>query len=300
MSRGKIIAMVVAAVMVVSGVSMLIIGLTVGASPIISIGNRNAADGTGIKTVSDTVELDDYDKAEIDVSSIDVIIEYGTGYSLEYVVREGREPAAMVKGGKLSMKQPSQSSFFVFDFRNITDYEHEYYKLTIPKECKRLDLDLEASSADITVNGVSIEGSIDVSSGDVSINRTKGEDLKLTSSSGHIDLANAEYEKLNVEVSSGDISFKDCGIDELECSSSSGEMTFDDLDADNIDVKASSGDIVLNIIGKEDDYSYDIDTSSGNIKIGSRKLDGDYQTEDDKSKSIKAETSSGNVTISFK
>ena len=61
-----------------------------------------------------------------------------------------------------------------------------------------------------------------------------------------------------------------------------------------------SGDIVLNIIGGEDDYSYDIDTSSGDIKIGNRKLDGDYMTDDDKSKPIKAETSSGSVTISFK
>ena len=299
MSRGKIIAMVVAAVMVVSGISMLVIGLTVGASPVISIGNKNAAKGKDIKTVSDTVELDEYDKAEIDVSSIDVIIEHGTGYSLEYKAREGREPEVLVKGGKLSMKQPSQSSFFVFDLRTVSDHENEYYKLTIPKECSLLELDLEASSADITVDGANLEGSIEVSSGDVSINRAKGEDLKLNSSSGHIDLANAEYEKLNVEVSSGDISFKDCGMDELECSSSSGEMTFDDIDADKIDLKSSSGDIVLNIIGREDDYSYEIDTSSGDIKIGNRKLDGDYMTDDDKAKSIKAETSSGNVTISF-
>lgn len=300
MSKGKIITMIVAAVMVVSGISMLVVGLTVGASPVLSIGGRDQAVSKDIRTVTDTVDLSDFDKAEINVSSMDITIEEGSGYSLEYRVYEGAEPVAEVKGGHLTLKQPSgKSSFFIFDFRNVAEREKEYYKLTVPADLKSLDLDLDASSGDITVNGVNIEGRIDLSSGSMQIRDTESKDLELSASSGHINLENADLKELSLDVSSGDINLKSCKIDKIKGDSSSGEMTFDDIKADKIDLNSSSGDIVLNIRGDEEDYSFDIDTSSGDIKIGDKKMEDRYESGSNKSKSIKTETSSGDVNISF-
>lgn len=298
MSKGKIVVMIIAALMVVSGISMLVIGLTVGAAPVISIGNSKAAENKEIKIVSDTVDLDDFDKAKIDLSSIDMIIEKGSDYKLEYRVYEEDVPRFDVSGGKLTLTQPSNTSFFMFDFRTVADRDKEYYKLTIPDDLD--DLDLVVSSADITINGVNIDGRIDLSSGDININDSEGKDLEITTSSGCITIADAEYKKLKFDVSSGDVKVTDSEIDKLKGESSSGYQTFDGLKTDEVDLRASSGDITLGIIGDEDDYSFDIDTSSGDIRIGDKKMEDDYETGDGKKGSIKADTSSGSVTVNFK
>ena len=298
MGKGKIVVMIIAAIMVVSGICMLVIGLTVGASPVISIGNKKTAENKEIKIVSDTVDLDDFDKAKIDLSSIDMIIEKGSDYKLEYRVYEEDVPKYNVSGDKLTLTQPRNTSFFMFDFRTVADREKEYYKLTLPDDLE--DLDLVVSSGDITINGINIDGRIDLSSGDININDSEGKDLEITTSSGCITIANAEYKKLRFDVSSGDVKITDSGIDKLKGESSSGYQTFDGLKTDEIDLRASSGDITLTIDGDEDDYSFDIDTSSGDIKVGDKKMEDDYESGDGKKGSIKIDTSSGNVTVNFK
>lgn len=297
MSKAKITVLVIAAVMVVSGISMLIIGLTVGASPVISIGNRKAG-SSNYKMVGETLELNDFDKADIDVASMDVMIESGSEYKLEYRTYEGHEPITEVKGGHLTLKQPRDSVGFNMDFRILSTQEGEYYKLTVPGEIK--DLDLNVSSGDIIINGVNVSGKADLSSGDISIRDSEGRDLDIETSSGSISLEDAGYRKLKLHASSGDIKLNECSMDELESKTSSGEMLLEDILTDRVDLSSSSGDVTLSVKGSEDDYSYDIDTSSGSIRVGDRKLEGDYSFGDNKEKSIKAETSSGNVTISFK
>ncbi len=300
MSRSKIAAMVVAAVMVVGGISMLIIGLNVGATPIINIGSRNTVKEGGDKMVSGTVDLDDFDSVMIDVSSMDTIIERGNGYRLEYMTYAEFVPETSVKKGHLTVKQPSNTSFMMFDFRFLSDKERQYYKLTVPSDCKELEVELDSSSGKFTAEGVNINGKLDLSSGGISIRGSKGDELDIHASSGTVDLNGIEYEELKMKLSSGDFKVSDSRIEKITTDMSSGSTTLEDVEAEKVDMESSSGKITLDLIGKEDDYSFDIDTSSGEIKIGDKELDDHYETEGNKSKSIKVDASSGDVTVNFR
>ena len=300
MSRSKIAALIIAAVMVVSGISMLILGLTVGAAPVVSIGNKDTVKKGGSTMESGNIDLDDFDSVRIDVSSVDTIIEKGDGYSLEYMAYNDSVPETEVKNGHLTITQPGRNAFFMFDFRFFGNDQRPYYKLTVPDDCKKLDINLESSSGDFASEGINISGKLELSSGDVRISDSEGKELELKASSGSIDLEKVVLKKLKVRVSSGGVSIYDSRIDDITTDLSSGSTKLDDVEVKNADLESSSGDITLNLLGKEDDYSFDIDTSSGDIKIGDKKLDDHYETDGNKSGSIKADVSSGDVTIDFK
>ncbi|MCR5509207.1 MAG: DUF4097 domain-containing protein [Lachnospiraceae bacterium] len=299
MSKGKIILIAVAAFMFASGVSMLILGINTGAAPVISVGNRKAF-ANGGKLVNGTVDLSDFDKADIDVASIDTVIEHGDSFRIEYQAYEENIPVAEVNGKTLKLKQPSNGAFLSFDLRRLGGLENEYYRVIVPDSLDTLELKLSASSGKITVDKVNIEGKIDLSSGDIVIDGSKGDNLELEASSGHITLTDTDCKKLKLDVSSGDIKLSGCSVDEIKGEASSGSIRFDGVKTDDVDLDASSGEITLDILGNEDDYSFDIETSSGDIKVGDKKYEDSFKSDDHKPGSIKLSTSSGDVEINFR
>ena len=61
----------------------------------------------------------------------------------------------------------------------------------------------------------------------------------------------------------------------------------------------TSGSMDLEIAGSEDDYSYDLDATSGNFILGDKRIDKEYRSGDNKDKTIKADMTSGSLSISF-
>ncbi|UVI30833.1 DUF4097 family beta strand repeat-containing protein [Paenibacillus spongiae] len=109
-------------------------------------------------------------------------------------------------------------------------------------------------------------------------------ELALNSGSGNIEMRDMLAGTMVIEAKSGDLNLKELTGDEMSISTSSGNITLGKLTGKQIKLKASSGDIELDK-SKADELS--VDVASGNIEL----MDADAK--------LKADTSSGNITVSL-
>ena len=218
--------------------------------------------GSEIKTsseiVEDTVAISEFEKLEVDVASINTYIKYGDEYKLEYRVLEENVPVVDQDGDTLSIEQPSHVFGVNFSFDG---YGEQFYRITVPKDTKILDVDLDATSGKMSVEDVDIKGKI-----------------KLTS---------------------GDLILKDIDSDKLSITMTSGDANIENLAVNDLDIDMTSGSMDLELAGSEDDYSYKLEATSGDFRLGDKKIDKEYRSDDKKDKKITAEMTSGNLKITF-
>jgi len=125
------------------------------------------------------------------------------------------------------------------------------------------------------------------------------EEFKLTMSSGNVNINCLTSSSIGIRNSYGDVTCKEVTADEFDLDLSSGRLVVDKADLQNIDVNNSYGDVTLNLIGSEKDYSYDLSTSYGKINVGNSSYDDHLSKDNDGSRSVNADLSSGDVEINF-
>jgi DUF4097 and DUF4098 domain-containing protein YvlB len=146
------------------------------------------------------------------------------------------------------------------------------YVVVVPRE-QNHGVRIETSSGDLRVIDVSGAVELKSSSGDLAASGIGGQ-LTLDTSSGDIETEAITSPSVKAHSSSGDI-----------------ELRFIAVPA-SVDVEASSGDVRIVLPDGADAYKVDADTSSGH-------RDADIRTDPSSTRSIKAETSSGNLTIEY-
>ena len=275
MSRPLRNILIVAAALIPIGITLTILGFVFGGKTGWSFAFENGKGNVRTEVMTETVDLREFDSLEVDVASVDVSVISGDSYTVEYKTRKGEEPEITEKNGKLVVKQPPKG-MVMFDFSMGTDMDH--YVITVPKEIK---IDLVASSGDIEIDGVEVSGDIKASSGDISLKDLKADKLDIKTSSGKITLSGIKSEK-------------------LKCNSSSGDIMITGSEADKVECEASSGEVTVELEGDEDDYSYDIDASSGSRMVNGTEYEDDFRSDAGGDKEIKVKTSSGDIEVSVK
>ncbi len=248
--------------------------------------------------VSEKKDLSAFDELKVDVSTISTYIEQGDSYSLEYHVLKKNIPEVKENNDKLSIRQPSGKGIFHINFI-VSPQDGQYYKITVPKDCNILDVDLEASSGEIDIKNVNVNGKVELSSGSATIKGSTSDDLMVKASSGSIRLENITLSDLDIDIASGNVQVNTCSTDKLDLHLSSGNIDFDDIAFNEADLHISSGTVNLKVSGNDEDYSYDLDKSSGNITVDGKSVGDNYKVDKSNNKKITADLSSGNLNISF-
>lgn len=145
---------------------------------------------------------------------------------------------------------------------------------------------IEATSGDIDIRG--IEGRLQVgsTSGDLEIRQVRGSiiakstsgsqeyeeivgDLETVSTSGDIDIDNYDG-NVRAEATSGSIRLER-GVGEMYLRTTSGDIDgyYVVLKGD-AEFRASSGDVEIELANRLDEFSFDLQTSSGSLRVGSR------------------------------
>lgn len=220
----------------------------------------------GNKTSQDNYPVQG-DALRIEGSSAQVEVRAGDGTNI-HIERQfernmfGSDPKEQYDDGKLELKA-NGCGFLSFGCKTL-------YIVTVPKE---VALTLETSSGDVKVSGL-----------------TGGADLKSSSADLEVhDLGGT----LTMESSSGDIEAHGLTATTVTTESSSGSAELDFAVApQSVQAKASSGDVSIRIPSGDEAYKVDTDTSSGdesaNVKIDPAAT-----------RTIKAKTSSGDVTVEY-
>lgn len=145
-------------------------------------------------------------------------------------------------------------------------------------EVESADLDLERLNGEISLDGSSgdtraheIRGTwrSRFSSGDLELQGFEGESLMLHTSSGDIAARDVKARRTTIETSSGDVAIRGGEIEELSARSSSGDISLEAPGGRLRDVRAhtSSGDVTLRL-AREASFEAEADQSSGDMEVG--------------------------------
>ncbi|WP_433166607.1 DUF4097 family beta strand repeat-containing protein [Kribbella sp. CA-247076] len=207
------------------------------------------------------------DALAIDVRSADVEVRSGDGSDVKIERRFernvfGSDPKESYEDGKLELRDTG-CGFLSFGCDT-------HYVLTVPKDVK---VTLESSSGDLKVSDL-----------------PAGADLK--SSSGKIEVHNVGG-ALQMESSSGDLEAQGLTATTVSTQSSSGSVDLDFATApQSVESESSSGDVTIRVPSGTEAYKVESDTSSGDETAN-------VKSDPSATRTIKADTSSGDVTIEY-
>ena len=158
-------------------------------------------------------------------------------------------------------------------------------EITLPKGTELEKFSAEASSGDMTVDGISAKSTyMEASSGDVSFSGDAGK-FSAETSSGNIRFS-GEADTISTEASSGEVVIDQSGDSKsISAETSSGEIEINADSTDKLSTESSSGDHTIKLGEMPSDTV--IDTSSGDVEL--------YLPEDSEFKAT-IDTSSGDVS----
>lgn len=198
---------------------------------------------------------------------------------------------------------------------------------------------LQLSSGELSIENSATDDNLylELTSGDLNVIGVKAADLKVKMSSGQISFNDVEANTMDVEETSGDSSFTNvtvndwtdrctsgsltcnnltaknyahkastgwldldsCTIDSFDCEITSGDVSITNIVTDKVNFRASSGCFDMSIDGSQNDYGYNLSTTTGSISYGNLDFEGSIKADESKDKQIKTSVTSGDVTITF-
>ena len=137
--------------------------------------------------------------------------------------------------------------------------------VTIPNDFSFNDLKIKLSTGEIDINtNCNKAMNLEVSTGDINV-ETKTKNLNVTASTGDISIKNTEIEeKISLETSTGKINLVDVKAQNIDLISHTGNIKLDNTSAlKHININGHTGDI--NLIDSDAD-TLDIETTTGDVK----------------------------------
>jgi DUF4097 and DUF4098 domain-containing protein YvlB len=123
--------------------------------------------------------------------------------------------------------------------------------------------------------------------------------IEINMSSGTCSIKGMKANSLELTNSYGNVTCRDMIVEELDADLSSGNLKISKSEIGEADLNNSYGNITLSLIGKPEDYMLELDTSYGSIRVDGKKYEEHLSRENDGTKSITADLSSGDITINF-
>ena len=85
---------------------------------------------------------------------------------------------------------------------------------------------------------------------------------------------NYSFEEFELEVGAGEATVDSVIADEASISVGAGKASITNLDAKDIDAEAGAGELYIEMVGKKEDYSYNLECDVGTIRIGDESYTG--------------------------
>lgn len=135
------------------------------------------------------------------------------------------------------------------------------------------------------------------------VNLPKGascDECSINMSSGSVDIDGMYAPTIDIRNSYGNVTCDKFQADTAKFNLSSGDLLINNGDINSAEVVDSYGDVTMRLPGPAADYSLDLDTSYGKIKVDGDSYEEHVKLDGDGSKSISADLSSGDVIVDFK
>lgn len=168
-----------------------------------------------------------------------------------------------------SQKETFSSSFTLKALiQGITQqiFSNNHVRLYLPKNCRLEGLTVQLGSGDVSLENLAISGGkIQTGSGDILSKNCQLSQTKMGAGSGDIELLSCQMDKGNLQIGSGDISLTKSQVKQLQIELASGDIDCTLSQLENFDIDCASGDMELTrcqFIGKSS-----LTNVSGDISI---------------------------------
>lgn len=236
-----------------------------------------------------------------EVTDVDMNIEYakvkivrGDSFSINAENVPENYIESHVENGTWIINQNRDSVFNIFGARVHLDglrywrwwrYDNPEITITIP--------------ADFTADSFKL----DVGAGDVMIKEIIASKADFTASAGRLVIEHASIsDEANYDVGAGSIEIKELQANNVSIDCGVGRIFIEGTITGNNDITCGVGSVKLKLEGKEEDYSYEIESGVGSIKIGNRHYSGisnEKITNNGTAGVIKLDCDVGNITVDF-
>lgn len=208
---------------------------------------------------SNELNIKKLDTINIDASLMSINISEGNAYSVKCKCSKKIKPTVTYSDENLSITQKGNNkSHFGFGLFSIN------------KKCE----------LDITIP-----------------DKTKLKEINAKTALGDIKIKDLESSKIILDSDLGDNDMENCKSDEISMKNSLGDATIDNSTFKKVDIDESMGNV--KILCKEElkDFSYDLKTSMGDIKVFDNKCDNKYVSDNSKDNKIYIRNSMGDIKI---
>ncbi len=183
-----------------------------------------------------------------------------------YRITESRIDITIIDGVKLDIDN-SSGDVYVANLR-ASESKIEATSGDISLKSIVANLNVETSSGDISIDGLTGDSEIESTSGDQEIYNSKG-NIETRASSGDITISGFDG-KIEVQATSGDIEIRK-GVGAIKARTSSGNIDGYGIELTaNAYFDATSGNVEIDFVNDLADLSFDLTATSGDLEVGSR------------------------------
>ena len=245
MDRKKIINIYIIVITVLTVLAMIygVYRIFKIGSPLLSLGKS--------KNVSESVDVESFEKMELDMSVCEVELKPGDDYHVSYDL-EGLNtteyiPQIDVKDGALTIVQKkAKNASLLNSLRSCV------VTITVPKDAKLTSIKMTTDVGDLNIKDIKCDDINIISHvGDIDVVDATVDLLTIKADVGDIDINSGKYDTISVTSNVGDVKVKDSICNTVTADSNIGDVSVDNVldesgNKPNMDVNVDIGDKNIN------------------------------------------------------
>ncbi len=214
---------------------------------------------------------------------------------------KGERDFRLLQIGRKSDKVAKIDVYLPASFAGKMDVETAtgFIKLNNFTSLEEVDLSTATGTLELTNTNVTSNVNLNTATGNVIVNNVHCLNLTSEIATGRIEVKNSTVtNKIDSSTGTGKIIYENATAASIVGDTGTGSITVTDCVTNSIDVGTATGSITISLTGNEDDYSVDLDVSTGDIKFQDTTTKGSL-TVNKGSKQIKANSSTGDITVTI-
>lgn len=255
-------------VCILVGIAIHVIGGGLGS--LFGFGGKNTVDEGS--TTSYAKKVDAFTAIDMDLAAVELNIETGDDYAVDYQGISDLRPQVKMDGQKLVIKGSGKKVHF-----------------TPKMECK-----LTVTMPD----GVKLsQVNLDIDAGDVEIRNMNAEKLSIDVDAGNIEIYDGSFADVSVDVDAGNVSFENCLTQNVKADADLGNIEWKHCTFDTIIANADMGNVEAHSSQSLQEYKMNFEVDLGNIDVFGKSYSDNYRADGDASKYIEISVNLGNITV---
>ena len=242
---------VIAAIMIVSGILLTVVGFFLGAKLTLTSDENGLKAFDSGKQVSESFSLDSFTNIEGNLDDVDFEIIPSTEFKVEITRQEKQIITHEIKNNTLYLNEKSPSGLnggiikFNIDLGFVSTPQ-SIVKLYVPKDTIFSAINLVSEYGNVQIDGItSANFTIEANDGDMVLKGINSDVLTVTNSYGDIIAEDLKGEQTKFKTNDGDLSLKRLNTKTFNVSNDYGDSSLEDITSTDTIVSMSDGDINL-------------------------------------------------------